>query len=430
MKHNKSKETESLYRYHSDQSWSCTGCGKCCTMWDIPVTRLEKERIEKLIIPGFDLINEEHFIQNKKHPHLFLIKKKKDQCIFLDDNDKLCTIHKQHGERVKPLACRLYPFHILKWKDNITSVSLRFDCKGVSENIGKKISEHKKEIVGFSKELSSSGRPSNTIYNRQLKPELKRLRIVAQAYKKLLFHKDISTVNGLHLAARLLDFHAEKENHHFILEADSSFINDSLAYLEENHESFEALIAEAPPVDKLLNMVFNYIITGYARVDEETRSIGFFSGRIKRAKSILKFMINRGSLNELGNEYPETYGLIASQTLKDVNLSDESEVILKRYMGIKLESMHFCGNPGLNLSFEEGMKHLLVIYPITVAIASLKSASEKRDQIDETDIIYSIRITDHTFYHSPFFNLFHVKRMIKWLTSEKIFPSVLKMISN
>ena len=137
-KRKKTKQSQkSSFNYYPDQSWTCTGCGKCCTMWDIPVTLEEKERIEKLNIPGFDFKNEQFFIPDKHFRHLFLIRKRDNKCIFLGD-DGLCIIHKLHGEPVKALACRLYPFHILKWEDGSPSVSFRFDCVAVSSCTRKK----------------------------------------------------------------------------------------------------------------------------------------------------------------------------------------------------------------------------------------------------------------------------------------------------
>ena len=414
------------FNYHFDQSWTCTGCGKCCTMWDIPVTIEEKERIEKLNIPGFDFKNEEFFTQNKKFQHLFLIKKRNNRCVFLGD-DGLCIIHKLHGEAVKALACRLYPFHILRWSDGHPSISFRFDCVAVSENHGKKICEYRNEIRHFLTELGKSSKRSFAIYRKKVIPKLSALRSIADTYKDILFEREIPMESKLYYASRLLDFHADDSNKHNIMEPHSEFRDDALAYIRENAENFAFVIADSEPVNKLINMVFNYILSGYARVDEEVQLSSFFVGRISRAKSIFKFITGKGSLQELSAEYPDTEGFEALKTMAEMKVDKGGMEILQRYMAVQLKSLHFCGNPGLNLTFEEGMRHLLLTYPMIIAAASLKAASEKQRTITAMDISYAVRIIDHTFYHSPFFALRHVKRMIKWLTNKNNFPMILKL---
>ena len=420
------KQKKNPFQLYPDQAWSCTGCGKCCTMWDIPVTKEEKERIEKLNIPGFDFKKEQYFIPNKKYPNLFLIKSKNNKCVFLDD-DGLCIIHKLHGEPVKALACRLYPFHILKWQDGTPSVSFRFDCMAVSENHGRKINERSSEMNKFLIELEKNGVPSRAQYNRKLKPGLAALRTIADSYKEILFAENISMEAKLNYSARLLDFHAEKSNKNDIMDPHDEFKDDAIAYMNENAENLDFQIQNSEPPDKLINMVFNYILSGYARVDEEVKIKSFFVGRISRAKSILRFMLNKGSLKELGSEYPDTKGLSVLKSMQEFTTDKDGINILKRYLAVQLKSLHFCGNPGLNLTFDEGLRHLLLTYPMVISAAALKAASEKHKTISSLDIAYAIRIIDHTFYHSPFFALGHVKRIEKWLTNDKNFPIILKL---
>jgi hypothetical protein len=232
----------------------------------------------------------------------------------------------------------------------------------------------------------------------------------------------------------MVDFYSNPEHTNFLLEMKPEFREDSMAYLKENGEGFEYVIDAAEPVDKLSKMIFNYIISGYARVDEETASGPWFLGRAKRASSILKFMIGKGSMKELGKDYPDTSGLLTIESMEKSVMEWEAKEVLKRHAAVQLESMHFCGNPGLNLTFEEGIRHLILLLPVTIAIAALYSGSRNRNSTHEKNLISkgdmtaAIRVTDHTFYHSPFFQLRHVKKMIKWLLEEKRFPAILKLI--
>ena len=433
MKSARSKSNK--YRYHTDQSWSCLGCGKCCTMWDIPVTKAEKERLESLDIPGFDFKHEQFFIPMKKRSNLFLIRKKDDRCIFLDTEDGLCIIHKLHGEAVKALACRLYPFHILKWSDGVVSASFRFDCTAVSRNHGKKITARKNDIAGFVPELEKSGTRSKAVFSHNCSPPLENLRTLALSFNDILSEDEIPLPARLHYASTLSTFYSAPENRHFVSEIKKGMRSDTIKYLKENVEDFEYVIEDAPEVDKLTAMVFNYILTGYVRVDEETKD-KFFAGRISRINSVLPFLLGRGSLKKISPSYPDTSGISAIQALKESVIEWEAMSLLKRYIGVQLEAMHFCGNPGLNLTFEEGIRHILLFIPITAAIAALHAKTSGRQHPEGKivilleDMINAVNITDHTFYHSPFFTLRHVKKMTKWLLEVKRFPSILKLMTH
>ena len=425
---------KNLYRYYSDQSWSCTGCGKCCTMWDIPVTKVEKDRLEKLVIPGFDFDKDEYFLPMKKHSNLFLIRKKNNQCIFLD-TDGLCIIHKLHGEPVKALACRLYPFHILKWSDGVVSASFRFDCTAVSTNHGEKIETKKGDISRFVPELEKSGRRSMAVYNHNIAPSLDNLRELAISYKNVILDETYDLNVRLYYAASLVNFHSLPEHSEYVTNMKPEFRHDTIQYLHENGEDFAYSVSFAEPVDRVFKMMFAYLLSGYARVDEEVRSGFLFFGRIKRAYSILAFITGRGSLSKLGKDYPVTTGIDIFDSLEKSVLGWDAQQILKRYVAVQLESMHFCGNPGLNLTFEEGIRHLLMFIPVTIAVAALHSAVRAETQDGEPllitldDMTNAVRITDHTFYHSPFFKLRHIKKMIKWMQKETKFSSILKLIT-
>ncbi len=424
------KKNEQNFLFHTDQSWTCLGCGECCGMWDIPVTKKEKERIESLDVPGFDFENETFFTPDPKSPGIFLIKKKNGKCAFLDDDDGLCAIHKKHGENVKALACRLYPFHLLHWKDGKISVSFRFDCKAVSRNSGRSITQQTRQMRNFSKELER-GLKSNAKYNKKTKSSLRDLRMIADTYKEIMLDENSSLAAKLHYAASLLEFHSSRANSSFVVNVDNTFKSDTMTYLKENSPLFEITILAAPQPDKLQNAVFNYILTGYVRVDETEVGKSVLK-RFPRAKLILSIIAGGGSLASINPKCPDTSGQYPLETLSASTIPPEWEHLMTRHAAAHLASLHMCGSPGLNLSFEEGMRHLLLMQPITLAIAAMiLSGPQKQDSMTpELAVADAIRITDHTFYRSPFFSMKHVKTMIKWMTGPNVFPSILRGLMN
>ncbi|MCK5844630.1 MAG: YkgJ family cysteine cluster protein, partial [Victivallales bacterium] len=422
---NKTPRT-SRFLYHPDQAWTCTGCGKCCTMWDVPVTKVEKERIESLVIPGFDFENESYFAPIKRVRGIFMIKKVDCKCVFLAD-DGFCVIHKLHGEAVKALACRLYPLHILCWADGEISASLRFDCTAVAANHGVKLPEHEGEIRRFLPELEEGGLKSQAEYSKLApSPPLTALRQISTTYQQIICENDHSLGVRLHYAASLLGFHSEPRHYHYVLIPGEDFESDAMAYLDEHAADFNFVVSQANPVDKIIDMTFNYLLSGFARVDEEVRARSFVTGRWGRVSGILRFILGKGSLRKLGREYPDTTGFSPLATLRRSIMDWESHQILMRHAAAQLKTLHFCGNPGPNLKFEEGMRHLVLAMLATATFASLYAAAEEdnkeSDRSDKSDksqtrlyvtakhTAAAVRIVDHTFYHSPFFALRHVRK--------------------
>jgi len=421
------KPSEPLF--HPEQSWTCEGCGECCGMWDIPVTKEEKERLEKLDLPGFDFDKNDYFTKAKKGRGIYFIKKKDDKCVFLD-SDGLCVIHKKHGEKVKALACRLYPFHVLNWRDGKISASFRFDCQAVSRGNGQPISKRKKEIRSFAKELRP-GLLSNAKYNGKAGSSLADMRKIAAAYAEVFSYDKISLAARLHYAVNLLDFNSTDEHSGFVEGVDDSFAEDAMEYMRENGELFEAAVEDATPPDKLRKMIFNYLLTGFVRVDEMVAGKSLIA-RVPRARKALAIVQGKGSLRDINPKCAATSGISPLDVLAERPLSPETERIVLRHASAQLAALHFCGKPGPGLTFEEGMRHLVLMQAVTCAITAMFEAADERDgaKREHPAAADAIRVTDHTFYHSPFFALGHVKKMTRWLVSPKTFPSIARCLKS
>ena len=412
--------------YYPDQHWTCSGCGQCCKVWDVPITLDEKKSIEKLDIPGYNFKNDEYFIENKKNKKIFFIKKIDDKCIFQGD-DELCIIHKLYGEPAKPLACRMFPIHLSLWNDGTNSVSFRQQCLAVSENQGKGITKQLNSIKKLISEVSVKAKRNSVIYSKNVNPSLNSLRIIADAYKKVFLSNFTLLKTNIYYAACLVDFHNDKNNTSDIMNP-VEFEDATLIYLKENAETLEAAVLCAEPPDKSNLMAFAYFLTGYIRVDEAMRLKGFVRGRMTRAWSILKFIMNKGTMKDFGTDYPDTLGLDILNTMKSVTFSSECDSLMRRYMAVQLDALHFCGKQGIDLTFEEGLRHLILAYLATYAIAALQCQADGRNCATSKDISYSLRIIDHAFYHSPFFQMKHIKKLTTKLTSKKILPQFLSLI--
>ncbi|MBT5018599.1 MAG: YkgJ family cysteine cluster protein, partial [Planctomicrobium sp.] len=131
------------------QNWNCHNCSGCCKQHGIFITEEEKQRIESQgweqtqeLPKGLEPIVEEGSLFGKKNYRL--AQQADGACVFLDEQG-LCRIHGKFGEDAKPLACRIYPYAFHPKGDQIT-VSLRFSCPSVTQNLGKSITRQNKEI--------------------------------------------------------------------------------------------------------------------------------------------------------------------------------------------------------------------------------------------------------------------------------------------
>lgn len=413
--------------FYSEQYYSCLNCGKCCKIWDVPVSSAEKASICKLPLELQKHKLEDCFVKDAKRKNIFTIRKLDTRCVFLDD-DNLCIIHKKFGEKAKPLACRIYPFDIFNWNDGTISASFRFDCPAVVAAKGKSISEYKTAILGFSNEISASGKVASAVYSQKLDCGTEKLRIVARAYRNILLNKNMPPAHKLLACSELLRFHSKKENAQDIISAGESFSSDAIGLVDRSIHELEKKISKAENLDLRQRILFRFLVNGYVRTDEAAIFGNSPLGRIKRTFSLLRFCLGKGGLSEF---MPEGQYLSTS-------ICDPIEAICEfrrnrfivpdiywNYLASKLDSLHFCGYPVFGHSFEEGMRHLLLTYPVVACLALMLAVKQEVDANIEDSFRKALMIVDHTFSRSPFFRLAKVKRIEREFCHPEIFASLL-----
>jgi Fe-S-cluster containining protein len=412
-------------KFSPNQYFTCINCGKCCGPWDIPVTQEEKEKIEKLGIPGYAPGENKCFTGKGNIRGIYHIRKKGRCCVFLD-SDNLCLIHKHHGEKVKPLACRAYPLDIFNWQDKVTSAAFRYDCPAVASQSGKRINAFVHDISAISNELSRKRKFATAEYNLKLKTSLKNIRIVAEAYGKFLLDARLRPSIRIFAAAKLIEFHSKPKNFSDIAEVGDFFGRDAVELVHRSIPDLETLISGAGVPNFHQKMVFRYILSGFIRSDEETVLKFLPLARLSRVKSILKFSFGSGSLDKISGHLPDTSSSDPMESVKGMAWDEDAFGLYWEYLGSKLDSLHFCGYPCLNLTFEEGMQHLLITYPVTAYLSALLAKSDKRNHVGKKDIAAAVSLIDHTFSRSPFFAIRHVRKMTKSLCSENTLSLILK----
>jgi len=132
-------------------NYECTGCGKCCGGWAVPMTPVDYERIsatnwgEKLDkFAGQALFRALKPYEAAGTPYDHAIREGGDgHCPFLVDN--LCFIHSQFGSEAKPSICQLFPYCFNETPSGIYA-TVSFVSMGVVHNSGKALTEQRQYL--------------------------------------------------------------------------------------------------------------------------------------------------------------------------------------------------------------------------------------------------------------------------------------------
>jgi Fe-S-cluster containining protein len=133
-------------RIDPDQRFTCAGCARCCTRWDVLVSRGEADsyrakdarRWFRERPGGPEGTDRDPFEPVAGTSGLFRIRRREDgECGFLSANLR-CRLHEELGARLKPLTCRVFPYRFHPAPDAVV-VTASFGCPTVVANCGERI---------------------------------------------------------------------------------------------------------------------------------------------------------------------------------------------------------------------------------------------------------------------------------------------------
>jgi Fe-S-cluster containining protein len=127
-------------------NYECTGCGKCCGGWAVPLTQDDYERISEIEwadelakFEGEDLFRPLKAYESVNTPYTHAIKEGEDgHCPFLVNN--LCFIHSTRDSKTKPSICQLFPYCFNETPSGVFA-TVSFLSMGAVYNSGKSLSE-------------------------------------------------------------------------------------------------------------------------------------------------------------------------------------------------------------------------------------------------------------------------------------------------
>lgn len=136
--------SEPSLHFPPGQQYSCTECGKCCSVpWRIRLFQEEVDRIRTY--ECYKRLKKEGFRPLKLVDERFQINRRGNHHCFFLAADGLCDIHREHGVYAKPSVCQLYPFNLVLTPDGYY-VSMAFTCPAVISGAGGAVEQHAEEL--------------------------------------------------------------------------------------------------------------------------------------------------------------------------------------------------------------------------------------------------------------------------------------------
>lgn len=400
------------------QNWSCHNCGGCCREHAIYITEEERDRIvaqnwtpAQGIPEGQPLFTVERGLFSK--PRIRLAHQADGGCVFLDDRG-LCRIHGKFGELAKPLACRLYPYVFHPSADGVT-VSLRFSCPSVADNLGTPVQKQQRDIV----ELAEGVLPKS--YRAPEPPKLTEktqlswadTMTVVEALDDSFADTDVPVLLQVLRTLFWMDLVQESKFKNISGER----LVEVLVLLKEGSAvEFPELPAIRPPSDFMARVQFRQLAGRYARKDTEANIDTSIRGRFAQLKNAIQLLgFTGGNLPALG----EGLKSVPIQALDEMfgELPEQSEEMLRRYFRVKIQGLHFCGPAYYDHPVVEGFQALTLAYAATLWIAKWFAASAGRTEWTHADIRAALNLIDHQHGYSPALGTWEARRRIKNLVA-------------
>lgn len=400
------------------QNWSCHNCGGCCREHQIVITAEEKKRIDKQKWKTADgVVDDRPLIVT--HGDRFRLNHQADgACVFLDEKG-LCRIHAKFGEAAKPLACRAYPYAVHPSGNSVT-VSLRFSCPSVVQNLGEPVAQQRKTLEALAHEIVPSSYTA---------PKAPRFGNDQQLLKwpdvtlLLAFIERGLSVGNASFATRLLRVAGWLD----LLEQTpgEAMFGDQLGrLLPALHEtSVRAYPDDAAPLLKpssIARTMFRQFVAQLLRHDTELTARGGLMSRLRLLSDGVRFTLGRGRVPEMADpisvrvafskasakSIDSSTASTAMPTFSQLEgefggRSDEFDELFVRYFRVKLQGLHFCGAAFYDMSFIDGFRNLALMYPATLWVARMRAARDGRNAVALPDVQAALATVDHNFGYSP-----------------------------
>lgn len=376
------------------QNWDCQGCGDCCRQYAVSVTPEEKERIES---QGWEKLPEYEHVQffsnagSRRRPRFRLAHRADGACVFLGENNR-CRIHEKFGSAAKPLACRVYPFMLVPAGDH-WRIGMRFACPAATENKGRNLSEHLRDIREY-----TAGLEKQEKIPAELPPPALQGRQQAPWDDVIRFGLALSRIVGVpgepierRLRKCLALAHLCQQS-----KFDKVRGNRLDEFLGILIDALDGEVQQQPaPPSWIGRVLFRQMLALFVRKDTGQHRGIAQRGRLALFGAALKFARGAGPVPRLHALFPEATFEQLEEPIG--TLPDEVNQLWARYFQVKFESLQFTGKTNFDFTFWEGVESLVLVFPAAMWLA--RAFVPKMSKLEAVRL--ALRIVDDSFGFHP-----------------------------
>ena len=385
------------------QNWDCGACTACCRQYLVTVSPEERARIEA---QGWDkepdFAGVSLFVRTGGwfSSNYCLNHRPDGACVFLGPDNR-CRIHVKHGSAAKPLACRIYPYHLIPAGDH-WNLGLRFACPSAATDEGRPLAEHLPEARQYAAALEEQigtaalTRPPPPLQRSQPMTWSDLGRIITAISKLLADVEDTPERRWrkvLFLVAMLrkakFDGRGDDEEGRHWWAAERTAARPLRGHRGRSagcaDRSSRAWVGGANGVSPDCGAV-------YARKDSGADRGPAQAERVRPALLGGAVCSRRGAV-------PRVHSAIGSVTFADAEkplpeLSDSAVSLLTRWSRVKVESGQFCGPTNFGLPVWDGLESLAAAFAAVMWLARLLVAGGR--SADDA-VIFAVRMVDDNF---------------------------------
>lgn len=378
------------------QHYDCTSCGDCCRgRFAIVVTQEDRDRIdgqgwtdEDLDLGGKPLFSQ--------HGDGFQLAHRPDgACVFLENN--LCRIHAKYGEPAKPVACRMYPFVLVPLGGDVR-VDVRYDCPATAKNLGRPITEHRKDLQKLVKPAlpeNAAELPTPPLYGR-VKLSWAQLSRVTETFERVLLDVSLDITRRITACVNLAAVLRHPRIATLEGEEFDEYLEDVAAEVQ-SAAAADTLRRKSPSGPE--HVAFRQLAGLYSRYDR----VGEKAHLTKRLSVSLAMLSGKGAVPQLRDNFPEvTFDQMETETGVP---TPEAAQVLERYLHTHLSSMGFFGPSFYGRSYLDGVNSLLLTYPLICWFARAYAASEGLTAPSASCIERALMIVDHQHGVTPLLDI-------------------------
>lgn len=353
--------------------YECTGCGKCCGGWAIPMTQDDYERITAVNwgekhdkFKNQNLFRELKDYEMANTPYSYAIKPGQDgHCPFLVDN--LCFIHSLNGPKFKPSICQLFPYSFNQTPTG-TYATISFVSMGAINNSGKALVDQREYLeskLGEFKALYPEHEPNWSS-------------IVLATGVPLTWDE------YMQLDAQLISCMSDSSK-----KFEDRFIAGSDLLIEEFNKKRERLGAKGN-VSPALNWQDKQLIKALRKIYFPVKPLGKGEGDFNFYKFLAQVMLNGAfpvNIDLPGHAYS------IEKLAKIPFPQDDPDIssLIYRYFFSRLFGKHYFGAGFGQLSVITGFHHLAILYALLKLQSKASSLQRGSDVVSYLDVAAAVR---------------------------------------